>query len=237
MPRFSSLTSQILLRSTPYSVAAPVGYSLVSGTKAPTLGSGGQSPFPASNWSSLSGSGSADDGYTTVPLPFSFNFNNSSYSTFYPGSNAYITFGSGSTQYSSLGPSAPALDKIMIAGADNSFQRMSYTTDAVSNRWVRYRQEGAATTSGTAGSPTLVWEATFFSQTFTGGFPVVELLIGTQARSSGVSGIYSASALLTGGTIASNTGVAANQSYVLVGNAAGTSWTVYTGYYVGGTNY
>jgi hypothetical protein len=44
--------------------------------------------------------------------------------------------------------------------------------------------------------------------------------------------------LLTGGTLGpSNRGVSANQSYVAVGNATGTSWTVYTGYYLAGTGY
>jgi hypothetical protein len=63
-------------------------------------------------------------------------------------------------------------------------------------------------------------------------------LVGTQARVGGISGLYSSSAILTGGSfIASNSNVAANQSYVMIGNSTGTSWTVYTGYRVGNTNY
>jgi len=236
MPRFSSLPDQLLTgRNFRPTVAAPAGYSILSGTKAPPLGSGAQSVFPASGWTSLY-NGTVDDAYATVPLPFTFRFNTGSYTQFFGGSNAYITFGTGSTAYSGLGTSNPPYDKIMIAAADNSYQRVSYITDT-SNRWVRYRQEGTATTSGSAGSPNMVYEVTFFNPTFSGGNSLIELLVGQQARSGGLSGIYSASALLTGGTIASNTGVAANQSYVLLGNSTGLTWTVYTGYYVGGTNY
>jgi hypothetical protein len=89
----------------------------------------------------------------------------------------------------------------------------------------------------------MVYELTFFNPALTGGVPWLELLMGAQARgtvTSGIiSGIYSSTALLTGGNMGPfpNRGVAANQSYVLVGNAAGTSWTVNTGYYVGGTGY
>jgi hypothetical protein len=53
-----------------------------------------------------------------------------------------------------------------------------------------------------------------------------------------ISGLYSQTAKLTGGDLGPNgRGVTANQSYVMVGNSTGTSWTVYTGYYVGGTGY
>jgi len=212
-------------------------FAPVLGTKAPVLGASGQSPFPATGWTSLV-TLSADDANLNVAFPFNFVFNNTTYTSCYPGSNTYITFGAGSSNYSLLSASNPATNKIHIVGADNSWQRVSSITDSVSNRFVRIRYEGNSSTSGTPGSPGIVYEATFFSSVFTGGVPAVELLIGTQNRgTAGISGIYSASALLTGGTIAASTGVAANQSYVLVGNATGTTWTVYTGYYVGGTGY
>ena len=89
----------------------------------------------------------------------------------------------------------------------------------------------------------MVYELTFFNPTLTGGVPWLELLIGLQNRGTStagiISGIYSTTTLLTGGNMGPfpNRGVAANQSYVLVGNSTGTSWTVNTGYYVGGTGY
>ena len=212
-------------------------YTLVSGTKAPTLGSTGQNPFPAVGWTSLV-SASADDSFLIggVSLPFTWTYNSTGYTAFFPNSNFYITFGGGSAQYSGLTASVPAVDKIFFAGADNSWQRVSSFTSGTD--YTRLRWEGTSTTSGTPGSPTIVYELTFFNPTLTGGVPWLELLVGTQARVGGISGLYSSTAILTGGSfIASNVNVAANQSYVMVGDATGTSWTVYTGYKVGGTNY
>jgi hypothetical protein len=86
----------------------------------------------------------------------------------------------------------------------------------------------------------MVYELTFFNPTQSGGSTLIELLVGSQARgtASTISGIYSSTAKLAGGDLGpTNQGVAANQSYVLVGNSTGTTWTVYTAYHVGGTNY
>jgi hypothetical protein len=215
-------------------------YTLQSGTKAPVLGASGQSPFPAAGWTAIV-SVSADDANANVTLPFTWTYNGTGYTSFYPNSNCYLTFGSGSNEFSSLSATTPALNKIFFAGADNSWQRVSSITSGTNYK--RLRWEGTNSTSGTVGSPNMVYELTFFNPALTGGVPWLELLMGAQARgtvTSGiVSGIYSTNALLTGGNMGPfpNRGVAANQSYVLVGNAAGTSWTVNTGYYVGGTGY
>ena len=99
-------------------------YALQLGTKAPVLGAAGQSPFPASGWTSIV-SATDDDTFTSVSLPFTWTYNNTGYTSFFPNSNFYITFGSGSAQYSSLSASSPALNKIYFAGADNSWQRVS----------------------------------------------------------------------------------------------------------------
>ena len=209
-------------------------YTLSVGTKAPTLGATGQSPFPAVGWTALI-STSGDDANTSVALPFTWAYNNTGYTAFFPNSNFYITFGSGASDYS-VSATVPAVDKIFFAGADNSWQRVSSFTSGTD--YTRLRWEGTNATSGTPGSPNMVYELTFFNLTLTGAVPWMELLVGTQARVGGISGLYSSSAILTGGSfIASNLNVAANQSYVMVGNANGTSWTVYTGYSVGGTGY
>ncbi len=211
------------------------GYTLSVGTKAPVLGASGQNPFPATNWTSIV-SASADDTSTSVSLPFTWTYNNTGYTAFFPNSNFYITFGGGSSQFSGLSASSPALNKIYFAGADNSWQRVSSFTSGTDYKRLRY--EGTAATSGSPGSPNMVYELTFFNPALTGNVPWLELLVGTQARVGGISGLYSSSAILTGGSfIASNSNVAANQSYVMIGNSIGTSWTVYTGYSVGNTNY
>ena len=216
-------------------VSAASVYTLSVGTKAPVLGSNGQFPFPATGWTALI-SVSGDDASTSVALPFTWTYNGTGRTAFFPNSNFYITFGSGSSQYSGLSASSPALDKIFFAGADNSWQRVSSFTSGTN--YTRLRWEGSAATSGTPGSPGIVYELTFFNPTLTGSVPWMELLVGVQQRAGGISGLYSTSAILTGGSfISANSSVAANQSYVMVGNATGTSWTVYTGYSVGGTGY
>lgn len=211
-------------------------FSIVSGTKNPVLGNGGQSPFPASSWTSIRNA-SEDDTSTQVNLQFNITFNGTTYNSFFPNSNFYITFGSGSSQYSGLAANSPALDKIFFGGKDNSWQRVSSTQS--DDKYLRLRWEGNNTTSGTPGSPGVVYELTFFNPIYTNNENWIELLIGNNNMpGQGISGIYSSTALLTGGQIVpENVGVAALQSYVFAGNSTGTNWTVYTGYHIGGTDY
>jgi hypothetical protein len=202
-----------------------------SGTKAPTLGAGGTSWTP-SGWVSIQNA-SVDDSFVSVTIPtFSLNYN--AFTTAYIGSNTYITFGSGSTVYSGLSASNPALHKIHLGAADNSYQRVAYRNSGTD--YTRIRYEGAAATSGTAGSPGIVYEATFFNSAKTGNLPIVEILFGTHGRTSGASGIATTSTYLATPSPAGY--FSANQSYVFVGNASGgTAWTIYTGYYMAGTDY
>lgn len=212
------------------------GYSVAAGNKAPVLGASGQSPFPANGWTTIISS-SQDDASQSVSLPFTWTFNSTGYTAVFPGSNTYITFGAGSTQYASLSASNPSTNKIHLASADNSWQRVSRITSGTD--FVRIRYEGNSSTGGTPGSPGIVYEATFFNPSKTNNENWVEILVGVQNRTSGgISGIYGPSSRLTGGTIrAGDAPVLANTSYVLVGNSTGTSWTVYTNYYVNGTGY
>lgn len=211
-------------------------YSIANGTKSPDLGNGAQNPFPASGWTSIVSS-SEDDSYREVALPFTWTFNSTGYTSFFPTSNFYITFGTGTGQYSGLGPSSPNYDKIFFGGKDNSWQRVS--TFEEGDKYLRLRFEGQSSTGGTPGSPGIVYELTFFNPIYTNGENWLELLVGdNNMPGQGISGIYSQTSQLTGGQIvAGNVGVAALQSYVLQGNSTGTSWTVHTGKYVGGTEY
>jgi hypothetical protein len=212
-------------------------YTLQVGTKAPVLGAGAQNPFPASNWISIV-SASADDANTSVSLPFTWTYNSVGYTSFFPNSNYYITFGTGSNAFNALSVNNPALNKIFFAGADNSWQRVSSFTSGTDYK--RLRWEGTASTSGTPGNPNMVYELTFFNPSLTGNVPWLELLVGVQARGNNtagiISGLYNQTTKLAD-LGPSNRGVTANQSYVMVGNSTGTSWTVYTGYSVGGTGY
>jgi hypothetical protein len=201
------------------------GYTLTAGTKAPVFGANGGA-YPPSGWTGLQ-DGSVDDSFVSGTIP-TFTITSTNYTTAYIGSNSYITFGSGSSAYSGLSGSNPGFNKIHIGAADNSYQRVSRFEGV---DFSRFRFEGTASTSGTPGSPNIVWEATFFNQTLTGNVPAVEILVGTHARLAGQVGIASTSAYYTTFTLSQN------QSYVLIGDATGTAWTVYTGYYFSGTGY
>ena len=110
--------------------------------------------------------GNNDDGYWSLTLPFSINFNGTAYTTIGVGTNSYITFGGGSSVYSSLGAANPALPKIMISSGDVSCQRIYYgVSGSAPNRTYRVRWEGTNSTSGTLGSPNMVWEAVFYEAT------------------------------------------------------------------------
>jgi len=231
--RSVSVSGTVLVTSTNITVtdaAAPVGYTLTAGFKAPTLGSTSVATWPPSGWTSLQNA-SVDDSAVTVPFPFNFIFSNTTYTSCFPSSNLYITFGSGSGAYSGLSASNPALPKIMFNAADRSYQRVAYLSTA---NYVRIRFEGGSGTSGTPGSSNVIYECNFFNSSQTSSVPVVEFLMGSNAAiGGGNSGIYSASALLTGGTWTP----AANQSYVFTGNSTGVTWTVSTAYYMAGTGY
>jgi len=123
--------------------------------------------------------GSNDDGYWTLSLPFNVSFNGSSYNTVYVGTNTYITVGAGSSEYNNLNVSNPPLPKIMISCADNSCQRIYYgTSGSAPNRTYRIRFEGTAATSGTLGSPNMVYEVTFYENTPN----QIDIQIGSNAR-------------------------------------------------------
>ncbi|MCX5985102.1 MAG: hypothetical protein NTX54_01090 [Chloroflexi bacterium] len=230
--RIGSITGTLIGTSSPATTVADTSvssavYVPLVGTKAPVYGANGGAYPPTASWSGLFNS-NADDANIAITIP-SFTIASTAYTTAYVGSNTYITFGTGSNNYSSLGASNPAYPKIMIGASDNSYQRLSSLASGTD--FVRIRYEGNASTSGTAGSPNIVYEATFFDPAKTGGLPTVEVLFGAHGRASGITMIASASTSYVTFTIV------ANQSYVFVGNATGTSWTVYTGYYVSNTGY
>ena len=154
----------------------------------------------------------------------------------YIGSNSYATFGGGSTQYSGLSASSPSFAKIFVGAADNSYQRLYYKQGFVSGsqNYYRIRFEGNSSTSGTVGTPGIVWEMTFFDSQLFNGNQLVELLVGVHGRAgSGLSFLAQSNAALATPSI----GTAANKSIVYEGDSTGSSWTAHSGSYVGGTDY
>jgi hypothetical protein len=212
---------------TPPAGPPPATYTIATGTKAPTLGAGGASPYPSTGWTSVQNS-SVDDGYQPISIVSNLLFDTVNYSTVYVGSNTYITMGGGSSNYSGLSASNPSLPKFMTGAADNSYQRVEYISSGTNYTRVRY--EGNGSTSGTPGSPGIVYEATFFNSTLT-NFPTVEFLFGNNNRTGPGIIIATASTALATATLS------ANQSYVFQANATGTAWTIYTGSYMAGTGY
>jgi hypothetical protein len=198
-------------------------YSIVSGTKSPLFGANAGAYPPTVDWTGLQNV-SADDAFLTINLPFTFYIAGSGYTTTYMGSNTYLTFGSGSNLFNGLSASNPALPKFMFGCADNSYQRVSRY--AFGTDYQRIRYEGTNSTGGTVGSPNIVIEITLFNPALMGGKNVLELLVGTHARTTGVRNVASATTQYATYTLSQN------ESYVFEGNNDGTAWTILSGYNV-----
>ena len=127
----------------------------------------------------LTFTGSADDGYWTVPMPFDVTYLGQTYSSVYIGTNTYITFGGGSVAYAQLGPSEPPYPKIMISAADNKAFRIYQGVEGTSpTRTFRIRWEGHHIYNTSSTTPTMIYEATFYEQ-----YPTrVEIHTGVNAR-------------------------------------------------------
>jgi len=123
--------------------------------------------------------GNNDDGYWTLSLPWSVNYLGNSYSTVFVGTNSYLTFGAGANQYIAVDAANPPVPKICISSADDSAQRIYYGTEGTApNRTYRIVFEGSANSSGTLGSPTLLWEAVFYENNSS----QIDVQIGANAR-------------------------------------------------------
>ena len=133
-------------------------------------GSGGANPATmAAQGYTYNQSSNIDDGYFAVNLGFTFYLYGSSGSTLYVGSNSYITLLNGARDYLSLslgpnavpngGPDGSPRPTIHLRSGDHSFQR---GWSKVYSDKVIIRYEGTTGTSGIAGVPNLVYEATFY---------------------------------------------------------------------------
>lgn len=196
-----------------------------------------------------------DDSYYTVPLPFTFYFAGTGYTTAYVGTNSYITFGSGSTDYSGLGPTWPPYPKILIGANDRTARRIGYysiagatQTTSDTNLYVTIRYEGYNNPDG-SGVASTVWECTLWNPNTAGGLSCIELRMGN------INGTWASvgTSLIANSTTTYRTFTpTANQSIVFYGSTNGTVWTdntssyptnaayftgVYPGYYVPKTFY
>ena len=131
----------------------------ITSISAAFVGSSSATLSPTTGWTQT-WSSSADDSNHKISFGWNTSFNTSNYDGVYVGSNTYLTFGSGSSLYSGLSASVPAIPGVHMCAADNSYQRVYYKLDDANTMRIRY--EGNNSTSGTVGSPTIVYEAVFY---------------------------------------------------------------------------
>lgn len=130
-------------------------------------------------------SATADDAYIKITIPFTFYYNGVNYGNdanggVYVVSNSYISFGGSATAFSGLGASNPPLPTMFIGGQDCSYQQVFVTTQNGGTQY-RVRFEGTAGTTGTVGSPNIVWEVVFFNDSS------IQLNTGTMSNSGGLA--------------------------------------------------
>jgi len=112
---------------------------------------------------------SHDDEYQEYNLGFNVIFEGVSYNSIQIHSNTYITFlNNGVTagvddttrysDFSALTPNVPAKPGIHMCSKDNSYQRV-YVRYENTNTQFRIRYEGTGSTSGSVGTPAIVYEA------------------------------------------------------------------------------
>lgn len=200
---------------------------LIVGNKVPVFGANAarwgthiiNAPYNM-NYNVLYHGSSVDDNYTGGGnLPFSFFIGGSGYTNIYTGTNTYFTFGSGSDEYEDLSENNPNIPKIFLGSADHSYQRV---WDKISTECYRVRYEGAGSSSGIEGNPTIVIEATFCNPALFGGRNVCEILVGVHNATTDINMIASADTQLC----FNPPSLEENTSYVMIGNSDGQYWTV-----------
>ncbi len=129
---------------------------------------------PSTGWTQTVSS-NFDDANHKITFGFNTSFNGTSFDGVFISSNTYLTFGTGSSNYSSLSASNPAIRGVHMCADDNSYQKVFYKLDSAGVMRVRY--EGHNSTSGTVGSPTIVYEAVFYS-----GQSYFDLHMGSNSR-------------------------------------------------------
>jgi hypothetical protein len=115
-------------------------------------------------------SGNNNDGYWTVTLPFNMKYLNVDVNEVYVGTNGYVIFKTSSgvspsttstTDDNSPGPAVIFCGSKSNIGYNFSCQRIYYgVSGSAPTRTFRIRWEGTNATSGTAGSPNMVFEIT-----------------------------------------------------------------------------
>lgn len=194
------------------------GLSVLTGTAAPMLGSGGAVAYDG--WTLILDNNITASFLESGSFGFNFKLGGLAFNSCFIGTNGYLTFGQGFTQYSGFSATSPYVPKLLFAVGRNSIQRIytkSGTAAGVSYFKIRY--EATAGLTGIPGSPDLVYEFSFYGLN-SANSQLVEVRIGNDARLSSNYYIASASVIYAKSRSAPNT------SWVFEGNSTGTSWTL-----------
>ena len=202
--------------------APPEALLLVEGSAAPVLGSGevaelaALEQFQVAFWAPTAGSWDDEEGVA-------FNLNDwltlggVTYSKGLLTTNGYLAFPQTANVTYNVSLTSPAYPKLLVAGGDYEARVLAiqYGTN-----YTRLRAE--VRPYGASGDSCITWEVTFF-QPLSDGTQLIEVRIGT-AR---LAELESPNLTLASANAAyATTTVAADTSYVFVGNADGTQWIV-----------
>jgi hypothetical protein len=155
--------------------SSPGSCSVGSITKS-MLGRTGLSNAGAPTFISPDGRDDYDDSVWQITFPFQITFFGQNYGTgtsgnnqyLFVNTNSYVTFGGYGNPYTvDIGPGSPAARKICMSAGDRSCQSLwTGTSGTTPNRTFRVRWEGHdAASGGVLGSPTMLWEMTFYEAT------------------------------------------------------------------------
>jgi hypothetical protein len=186
-------------------------------------------------------SNSYDDEFQYLSLGASFNvgFEGSPYNCVEIHSNTYLAFQTSCTtdpanqtanfsDYSGLTPSIPAKKAIHMCSSDNSYQKVFYKYEN-SNTQLRIRYEGTNSTSGTVGSPAIIYEALL-----TQNSGVIDIGIGLHARCDqniGILGVTTGTDNVWEGTWPSSKATYTSGSYTITSatNVKNTDYRISSG--------
>jgi hypothetical protein len=214
------------------------------GTKVPTLGkipiisgtSGGTDWVPSPWQSIFSGNPTGTVASIEVPLGFNFPINGSNYTSIFVSARHYYSFGSGSA-VTPVNATSPSIIKFIVntyIAASTSYSGYSRVAKKVSADKVQIRFQGTFDYRAgyTYTNNQSVNEVTIYNPDYYGGVPRIEISTGDYyPLQSGYQGLESLQGFyLADGTPLCTYTVKENESYVLIGDATGTSWTAYTGY-------
>ena len=210
---------------------APADLEIVASNAAPLLGASAVTNESSFNdeWTVLLfDEGFVDEGMYDFAIPAWLTIGSTTYGSGSVSTNGYIEWPTNTGATYTPGPTDPAADKLIITGGDCEARAIAVTTG---NNYVRVR--GEFKEYGGDGTIRAVYETTFFEPK-DDGTQYIEVRYGVFDGSS-IDGIQDLM-ICDSSTAYVQTSQSANSSYVLQGNATGTSWTISSNSHVSNPN-